>query len=156
MNLELLPSEKKQLSALKFPKIKDTYLREIFRVGIDDFLETPFVKEFISARNLDWKVWDVNMFSFGTVNMHVDGTLKEGSRFRSLIIFLDGAGELAHINDDNKIQWQDMSKYSVLLFNDSKPHAFVNKNKTICRAIVAEVEIQSGTSKPANAASGKQ
>lgn len=145
MTLELSPSEKKQLSALKFAKIKDTYLREVIRVRIDGLLETPFVKDFISARNLDWKVWDVNIFSFGTVNMHVDGTLKEGSRFRSLIVFLDGAGELAYINDDDKIQWQDMSKYSVSLFNDSKPHAFVNKNKTICRAIVAEVEIQSGT-----------
>ena len=145
MTLELSPSEKKQLSALKFAKIKDTYLREVIRVRIDGLLETPFVKDFISARNLDWKVWDVNIFSFGTVNMHVDGTLKEGSRFRSLIVFLDGAGELAYINDDNKIQWQDMSKYSVALFNDSKPHAFVNKNKTICRAIVAEVEIQSRT-----------
>lgn len=145
MTLELTPSEKKQLSKLKFRKIKDSYLREIFRVSIDGFLETPFVEDFISARNLDWKVWDVNVFSFGTVNMHVDGTLKEGSRFRSLIIFLDGAGELAYINDDGKIQWQDMSKHSVSLFNDSKPHAFVNKNKTICRAIIAEVEIQSGT-----------
>lgn len=145
MNLELTPSEKKHLSKLKFRKIKDKYKREIFSINVPSFLETPFIKDFISARNLDWKVWDVNVFSFGTVNMHIDGTLREGSKYRSLLIFLDGEGELSYINDSGQIVYKDMKKYSIVLFNDAKPHAFISKNGTICRAIIAELEIELGT-----------
>lgn len=145
MKLELTSSEKKQLSKLKFRKIKDSYKREISSVNLPNFLETPFIKDFIFARNLNWKVWDVNVFSFGTVNMHVDGTLREGSKYRSLLIFLDGNGELSYINDSGQIVYKDMKKYSIVLFNDAKPHAFISKNGTICRAIIAELEIESGT-----------
>lgn len=66
--------------------------------------------------------------------MHVDGILREGSKYRSLLIFLDGNGELSYINDSGQIVYKDMKKYSIVLFNDAKPHAFISKNGTICRA----------------------
>jgi hypothetical protein len=73
--------------------------------------------------------------------MHVDGSLKRESKWRTLIIFLDGEGQLAYIDDNEKIQYEHMKKYSAIIINDAKPHAFINKNKTLCRAIVAELEM---------------
>lgn len=145
MNLELSPSEKKQLSALKFRKVKDTLDQEIIRVDVDDLYEGEFVRNFIAARKLTWEVADVNVFRFGTVGIHVDGLEKYKDSFRSLIIFLDGKGDLGYVADDGTVRHQALSKGSVFLFNDAKPHDFINKGKTLCRAIIAELKIKSGT-----------
>lgn len=144
-SLELTPSEKKQLSALKIPKQKDTLDQDIVPYRVDNFYHEPFVKNFVSARKLKWKVGDVSVFRFGTVGMHVDGLEKHSKNHRTLIIFLSGEGCLDYINDNGVISHETLKKYSTILFNDAKPHCFINKNKTLCRAIIAEVEIKSGT-----------
>ena len=144
-SLELTLSEKKQLSTLKFPKIKDTLDQEILHVDVDGLYEGEFVRNFIAARKLNWEVADVNVFRFGTVGMHVDGLEKYKESFRSLIIFLDGKGDLGYIADDGTVRHQTLSKGSTFLFNDAKPHDFINKGKTLCRAIIAELKIKSGT-----------
>lgn len=148
-SLELTQSEKKRLSTLKFKKEKDSWNKEIEYDRIINFHETPFVKDFLAARKLNYKNVNTSIIVFGTVNMHVDGSLKDGANWRTLIIFLDGEGELAYIDDNEKIQYERMKKYSTVIINDAKPHAFINKNKTLCRAIIAELEMKSTTLKPA-------
>lgn len=144
-SLELTLSEKKQLSAFKFCKIKDSLDQEIVHTHVDNLYEGEFVRNFISARKLTWKVLDVNVFRFGTVGMHVDGLEKYSDFHRCLIIFLDGKGDLGYIQDDGKVAHQTLEKGSTILFDDAKPHDFINKGKTLCRAIIAELEIKSGT-----------
>ena len=142
MNLELTSSEKKQLSSLKFSKIKESWKEEIVFDRVDGLLKTPFVKDFLSARDLNWElVSNAEILRFGTTNMHTD--YAPNSNVRSLLVFLYGEGELAAYTDScRKIEYFDLKKHSVALFNPSKPHAFVNKNKTLCWAIVADLKIR--------------
>lgn len=144
-SLELTPSEKKQLSTLKFSKLKDSWKEQVEFDRVDGLLATPFIKDFLSARNLDWElVSNADVLRFGTVNMHTD--YGPGSNVRSLLVFLYGKGELAAYTDSSKkIEYFDLEKHSVVLFDPSKPHAFINKNKTLCWAIVADLKIKSGT-----------
>jgi hypothetical protein len=141
-SLELTPLEKRQLSKLKFSKLKDSLDQEILRVGVDNLYEGEFIRNFIAARKLNWEMLDANVFLFGTVGMHVDGLEKYSEDHRSLIIFLDGKGDLGYIKDNGTVAHQTLSKGSVILFNDAKPHDFINKGKTLCRAIVAELKIR--------------
>jgi hypothetical protein len=141
MILELSPLEKQQLSKLKFAKQKDTLDQEIDPVRVDDFYEAEFVRKFISARKLKWQVLSASVFRFGTVGMHVDGLEKYSDTHRSLIIFLDGEGDLGYIQDNGTVTHETLSKGSVILFDDAKPHDFINKGKTLCRAIIAELKI---------------
>ena len=141
MTLELSTLEKQQLSKLKFPKLKDILDQEILRVDVDELYEGKFVRNFIAARKLKWEVLDVNVFRFGTVGMHVDGLEEYSENYRSLIIFLDGKGDLGYIKDNGTVTHETLSKGSVILFNDAKPHDFINKGKTLCRAIIAELKV---------------
>lgn len=144
-SLKLTTSEKKQLSALKFPKIKDSWKEQVEFDRVEGLLATPFIKDFLSARNLDWELTsNADVLRFGTTNMHTD--YAPNSDVRSLLVFLYGKGELAAYTDScKKIEYFDLEKHSVALFNPSKPHTFINKNKTLCWAIVADLKIKSGT-----------
>jgi hypothetical protein len=143
--LELTPLEKREISKLKFSKIKDTIGQAVVPIRVTDLYEEEFVRNFISSRNLNWKVLSACVFCFGTVGMHVDGLEKYSGDSRTLVIFLDGKGDFGYIREDGTVAHALLSKGSIVLFNDAKPHDFINKGKTLCRAIIAELRIENHT-----------
>lgn len=135
---KLTEPEKQQLSALKFPKYRENGNQEVDSVEIGGFKHEEFFKEFLAARKIDREVLDCRLFRFGSVGMHVD-SLGFRSKYDSVIIMIYGSGEIQFMSDC--IESEELTKFAVFVFDDSKPHSFINKGKSKCVAIISSLKI---------------
>ncbi len=139
-DMKLTESEKKQLSALKFPKYKENGDQKVDSFEISGFNHEEFFKEFLSARKIGREVLDCRLFRFGSIGMHVD-SLGFRSKYDCVIIMIYGSGEIQFMNEADKIDQGNLNKFDIFILNDQKPHSFINKGKNKCVAIISSLKI---------------
>lgn len=125
----------------KLPKLfdaakKDNADQEVNYIRENREEAEDFVVDYLKSQGIKRPiVRECGVFEFGSVGMHTDYGIED--KF-SMVVMLRGKGCINFL-ENRKLKGRELEKHSIVVFQHSKPHSFINKSGKKCAAIIANL-----------------